>query len=310
MRTSASTLLVASLSLCLLAPNADCQLLASEPGAVSQPVDGTKLTLTYHRPRARGRTGVFGTTVRWGETWTPGANFATRLEVSKDVTIEGQPVPKGAYSVWFVVGRDRWEMLLDRDTVRFHTQPPKQRAGQVRFPVSREKRSFMETLTWWVPEMSATGMTLAMQWDTVYVPLHVKVPPSYTTAVTGDVARRIVGKYHLRMEPMEPPKDSTTATDREGEKPPSEVMFTIRHEAGTLRAVMDPPMFTTEPGYRDWMLLPRGGEWFRLGRMQDGELVEIMDFLSVQFQSGGAQMKGFEVRLPNDQLAGKGTRVP
>jgi len=309
MRSSASTFLVAPLSLCLLAPSADCQLLASEPGAVSQTVDGTKLTVTYHRPRARGRTGVFGTTVRWGETWTPGANLATRLEVSKDVTIEGQAVPKGAYSVWFVVGRDTWEMLLDRDTTRFHTQPPKRRDGQVRFSVTREKRPFMEALTWWIPEMSATGMTLAMQWDTVYVPVHIKVPASYTTAVPDSVARRIVGKYQLHFEPMpEPPRDSTSG--HEPEKPPTDVTFTVRHEGGALRAVMDPPMYKTEPGYAEWMLLPRGGEWYRLGRMQDGELVEIFDFFSVQFESGADRMKGFEIRLPNDKPIGKGKRVP
>lgn len=309
MRISASALLVAPLSLCLLAPSADCQLLASEPGAVSQTVDGTKVSVTYHRPRARGRTGVFGTIVRWGETWTPGANLATRLDVSKDVTIEGQSVPKGAYSVWFVVARDTWEMILDRDTTRFHTQPPKRGDGQVRFSVAREKRPFIEALTWWIPEVSATGMTLAMQWDTVYVPLHVKVPPSYTTAVADTVARRVVGKYHLHFEPMPgPPPDSTS--DHAPEKPPTDVTFTIRHDGGALRAVMDPPMYTTEPGYREWMLLPRGGEWFRLGRMQDGELVEIFDFFSVQFQSGGDRMKSFEVRLPNDTMIGKGTRLP
>ena len=310
MRTSASMFLLAPLSLCLLAPSADCQLLASEPGTVSQTVDGTKISIAYHRPRARGRSGVFGTTVKWGETWTPGANLATRLEVSKDVTIEGQQVPKGAYSVWFVVTRDTWEMLLDRDTTLFHTQPPKkQRDGQVRFPISREKRPFLETLTWWIPETSSTGMTLAMQWDTVYVPLHVKVPPSYKTAVADDVARRIVGKYQLHFEPMpEPPKDTTL--HEEPEKPPTDVLFTIRHEGGALRGVMDPPMYKTEPGYVEWMLLPRGGDYYRLGRMQDGELVEIFDFLSVQFESGGDRMKGFEVRLPNDQLAGKGRRVP
>jgi len=139
MRSVASILMLAPLALPAPAPNVECQLLASEPGTVSQTVDGTKVTVTYHRPRARGRTGLFGTRIRWGHTWTPGANMATRLDVSKDVTIEGRQVPKGAYSVWIVVTPGTWEMLLDRDTARFHTQPPKQGDAQVRFQVSREK---------------------------------------------------------------------------------------------------------------------------------------------------------------------------
>jgi hypothetical protein len=265
MRTIVSTLLLAPLALSAVAASADCQLMASEPATVSQTVDGTRVTVTYYRPRARGRTGLFGSTIKWGETWTPGANASTRLEVSKDVTIEGQRVPKGTYSVWIAVARDNWEMLLDRDTALFHTQAPKHRAGQVRFNVSREKKPFMEALTWWIPEMSPTGMTLAMQWDTVYVPLRIKVPPSYTR---------------------------TTDTEVE------------------LRAVMDPPMYSSEPGYSDWMLLPRGAGMFRLGRLQQGELVEVMDFLTAEFDSGGDRAAGFEVRLPNDNIVGKATRVP
>jgi hypothetical protein len=310
MRTIVSTLLLAPLALSAVAASADCQLMASEPATVSQTVDGTRVTVTYYRPRARGRTGLFGSTIKWGETWTPGANASTRLEVSKDVTIEGQRVPKGTYSVWIAVARDTWEMLLDRDTALFHTQAPKHRAGQVRFNVSREKKPFMEALTWWIPEMSPTGMTLAMQWDTVYVPLRIKVPPSYTRTTDTEVARRIVGKYRLRLEPMpELPKD-TTLHEPPGDKPPAEVTFTIRHDGGELRAVMDPPMYSSEPGYSDWMLLPRGAGMFRLGRLQQGELVEVMDFLTVEFDSGGDRAAGFEVRLPNDNIVGKATRVP
>lgn len=309
MRTFASSLTIVSLAVPLLAPAAECQLLASEPASVSQTADGTTITVTYHRPRARGRTGLFGTRIRWGDTWTPGANFATTLGVSKDVTIEGQQVPKGKYSVWIVVGRPNWEMVLDRDTMLFHTQAPKTRPGQIRFGIAREKKPFMEALTWWVPEVSATGMTLAMQWDTVYVPLRIKVPPSYATRVPADVARRIVGRYRMRLEPMrEPAMDSTVAGG--GESPAMEVTFTIRHEAAELRGVMDPPLFRTESGYTDWVLLPRNGGWFGLSRMDGGELVEVAPDQMVQFDPEGERAKSFEVRMTNDALLARGTRLP
>jgi hypothetical protein len=306
MRFFATTPMLATLALLSVAPRGHAQLLASEPATVSQTADGTKITVTYHRPRARGRTGVFGTTVHWDEIWTPGANAATTIAMTKDVTVEGQTVPKGKYSVWIVAARGDWEMLLESDTTLFHTQRPKTRPGQIRFTVKREKRPFLETLSWWFPEVASTGMTLAMQWDTVYVPLRIKVPPSYTTVVTPDVGRRVVGKYHLHFEPMPAPPD-TTSTE---EKPPTDVTFTIRQEGGELRAVMDPPMFKTEPGYTHWVLIPRKGGWYRLGRYDQNELVEIFDFFGVQFDATGDRAKGFEIRLPNDMLLGKGTRLP
>ena len=102
--------------------------------------------------------------------------------------------------------------MLDPDTVRFHTQRPQEHAGQVRIPLRRETKPFMETLTWWFPEVGSTGATLAMQWDTVYVPLRVGVPASYTRAVPADAARRLVGRYRLISEPMPAPPGGSDAS--------------------------------------------------------------------------------------------------
>jgi hypothetical protein len=284
----------------------NAQVMASERASVSQTIDGTTTTVKYSRPRARGRTGLIGTQVPWGEVWTPGANQATTLSVSKDVSLEGQPVPRGTYSVWIVVNRGPWEMVLDKDTTLFHTQRPKPRAGQIRFPVTREKRPFMEALTWWFPDFSASGGTLALQWDTVYVPVRLRVTPSYSTAVTPQVARRIVGVYQLSLESE--PVSTDTTLHRPIETNAREVTLTVRQQGNELRAVMDPPLYRTEEGYRDWIVLPTKGGWFKLGRINSGVLVEVFDYLQIQFDSAGDVAQGFEVRLPNDQLFGKGTR--
>ena len=179
--------------------------------------------------------------------------MATLLRVDKDVTLEGKSVPKGLYSVWIVVAKEKpWEMVRDKDTTLFHTRGPKPRAGQIRFTVKREKRPFLEVLTWWFPELSTGGATLAMQWDTVYVPLRMAVAPSYTTAVAADVAKRIVGVYHLHAEPMPAPPRPDSTISEPGEQPATDIKFTIRQQGTELRAVMDPPMFKTEEGYTDW----------------------------------------------------------
>jgi hypothetical protein len=311
MKLPGNVLALSAITSILWSSGAESQLLASEPASLTQTVDGTKIAVVYHRPIARGRTGLFGKQVHWGEVWTPGANVATTLAVSKDVMIDGTPVPKGKYSVWITVGRDDWEMLLDGDTTRFHTQRPGKRPGQIRFRVTREKRPFMETLTWWVPEVRGTSLTLAMQWDTVFVPLHIKVPPSFSTAVASDEARRVVGTYQLHFQPMPTPpggEDSTSKSEREA--PPTDVTLTIRHEGGELRAVMDPPMWKSEPGYKDWIFLPRKGGLYAMGRFDGGELIEVMDYFSVQFVPEGTRAEAFEIRLPNDILIGKGKRVP
>ena len=67
-------------------------------------------------------------------------------------------------------------------------------------------------------------------------------------------------------------------------------------------------MYRTEDGYADWILLPTKGGWFTMGRFHKGELIEIFDFFQIQFDSAGDVANGFEIRAPNDQLIGKGTR--
>jgi len=148
----------------------------SEAASVSQTVDGARITVTYSRPRARGRDSLFGRVVRWGLVWTPGANMATTLEVSKDVRLDGNPVPKGKYSVWMVV-RDggEWTFVLDPRAELFHTVHPDSTADQIRLPIRTEERPFIEVLTWWFPEVTPTGVTLALQWGTRYVPIVIEV---------------------------------------------------------------------------------------------------------------------------------------
>jgi Protein of unknown function (DUF2911) len=289
------------------ASTGEAQLRASERASVSQTVDGTVITVNYSRPMARGRTGLFGTRVYWGETWTPGANQATTVSVTKDVTIEGTPVPKGTYSVWIQVERGPWEMMLDRDTQLVHHQAPRQRPGQIRFPITREQRPFMEGLTWWFPEVQGITTTLAMQWDTVYVPLTIRVPLSYSTAVAPAVARRIAGVYQVHHEPEQVNQDTTLHQPVETIR--RDLRFTVRQQGTELRGVMDPPMYTTEEGWREWLLIPIGEGNFILGRVHHGVLVEVITRWVLEFDPAGDRARSFEVRTRADRLIGTGTRT-
>lgn len=302
MRNAARTL-AAVAALAFLATRSHAQLNASEPASVSQTVDGTRITVEYSRPRARGRTGLFGTQVPWGEVWTGGANQSTTIAISNDVTIDGHAVAKGKYSVWIVIAKGDWEMVLDADTTLFHTQGPKPRAGQVRWIVKKEHRPFLETLTWEFPAVSSTGMTLSMQWDTVAVSLAIKVPPSYTTAVAPDVASRLVGTYRWQWAPMPPPKDTTVTA----EPALSDFDLIVTYEKGELHALASPAMFGDE-NYARYLLIQKKGGWFAVGRLISGELAEIWDFEQLQFTPTKGGVTGFEVRMKDDMLIANGTR--
>ena len=288
---------------------------ASELASVSQTVDGTKLTVEYSRPRARGRTGIFGTTVKWGRTWTPGANAATTLAVSKDVVIEGVSVPKGKYSVWIKVVEGPWEVVLDRDSTRWHTQPPKAADSVLRIPVKRETRPFLDVLTWSFPEVGTDGTTLVMQWDTVAVPLHVTVGNPQSRATASDAARRVVGRYDLQWTKESGVRMADTTTRATGDTTkkwiPMRNTFTIRHEGGELRAVMDPPL-APMPGFTDWLVVPaKAPDAYWTGRLLNGQVMSIDRDMTLRFDVADGRARGFEIRSGSeDRLMAKATRLP
>jgi hypothetical protein len=113
------------------------QVRASERALIRQTVDGTELEVDYARPRTRGRAALFGGQVHWGEVWTPGANAATTLRVSRDVIVNGHELAAGRYSVWLIVREEGdWTVLFDTDTTRFHTQRPEPDSVPLRFDVT------------------------------------------------------------------------------------------------------------------------------------------------------------------------------
>ncbi len=293
------------------------QIRASERGQIWQTVDGTTLKIDYARPRARGRDTLFGGEVKWGEVWTPGANYATTLDVDRNVSINGHPVPKGKYSVWMTVRHpdSAWTVMFDTTAKLYHTERPKEQPWQIRFDVKPETRSpFLEALTWSIPEVRPDGMQLAMQWGTTYVPLNVVVEPSRPITLSSDLARRYLGTYDFKW--VEPEPDSTvkdsaaaghpdsTANDQ-GSPPPA--TFEIFYDKGSLWARWNPAPF---PGMETVLLVRKADDLFFPVIMKNGAIYDAMDDLSLEFTVARGRASGFEVRVENDELVATGARRP
>jgi hypothetical protein len=223
------------------------QVRASEQASVSQTVDGTVLTVEYYRPVLRGRV-PFGGVVRWGEKWTPGANWATTFEASKDVHLNGQALPKGKYSVWFIPReREPWTVILHREARRFHMQRPADSGEVMRVTVPPDSGPPTETLTWDFPTVRSDGAVLQFRWGARVLPLAVRVEPSKPRVLSAAERTRYVGTYRL---PPRGPRD-----------PAKERLLVITETADGIRGRFTPtftPEFDEEIG-----LLPTTDGRFR-----------------------------------------------
>lgn len=147
----------------------------SQSGAVRQEVANTAIEITYDRPVARGRD-LFGGIVPFGEIWNPGANDATAISFSRDVTVNGNPLPAGRYSLWAVPDPNRWTIVFNRQADVYHTPYPGEGDDALRLMASPRRGAHMETLAFYFAAVEKKDAELRLHWGETYVPLRITVP--------------------------------------------------------------------------------------------------------------------------------------
>jgi hypothetical protein len=148
----------------------------SQHGTVTQQVAGTHIKVVYNRPVARGRD-LFGALVPYDKVWCPGADYCTTIEVSTDVTIEGQKLPAGIYSLWAKPGATKWTLMVNRGQLVFHTSYQTVADQDIlAIEVTPRTGTHMETLAFYFPVVDGKHAELVLHWGTVVVPLGIDVP--------------------------------------------------------------------------------------------------------------------------------------
>ncbi len=246
---------------------ASAQIKMSEASVVSQTVDGTVISVSYSRPQLRGRPvgadGVF----HHEHMWTPGANWATTLEASRPITLNGHAVAAGKYSVWIEPGEKEWTFHLHSDPRLFHSSGPKPAEMKLTFKATPERSAEpVEVLTFDFPEVRQDGATLRFRWARVVVPFRIDVEPSRkAVAMTEQQAAPYLGTWAVRF------------FDETGRRMP-EMKMEMLLASGSLRGVVDGPQpFAME-------FLPEPDGTFLLGFLENGKVVEVENNTPIVFE--------------------------
>ena len=85
----------------------------SPKASVMQTVGFTDVTIDYSRPGVKGRT-IWGALVPYNKVWRAGANEATTINFSTDVTIEGKNLPAGKYGFFTIPNKDSWTLIFNK----------------------------------------------------------------------------------------------------------------------------------------------------------------------------------------------------
>lgn len=72
------------------------------------------LSVTYSSPSKRGRV-IFGELVPYDKVWRTGANKATVFVTTSDITVMGNALPTGSYSLWTIPRKDNWSVIWNKE---------------------------------------------------------------------------------------------------------------------------------------------------------------------------------------------------
>ncbi|MFD3293917.1 DUF2911 domain-containing protein [Aquirufa sp. KTFRIE-69F] len=160
---------------CLVSFGVLAQKAAPSPAAVaSQKVGNTEVMIKYAQPSVKGRL-VFGTKeakalVPYGEVWRTGANEATTIEISNDITVQGKTLAKGVYSLLSIPGETEWTIIFNKEAKMWGAYTYKEANDVLRVKARVSEHAHTEQF--------AIGITAAGQvtldWDKSSVSFYLK----------------------------------------------------------------------------------------------------------------------------------------
>jgi hypothetical protein len=94
--------------------------------------------IVYSQPRKNGRT-IFGELVPFGKVWRTGANEATEITVTRDISIHGTLLRAGTYSLFTIPNKDKWTFIINSELGLWGSYNYNQKLDVFRFDVPVQK---------------------------------------------------------------------------------------------------------------------------------------------------------------------------
>ena len=105
-------LALAVIALPVWAERADDANRKSKNGKTEGEIAGAEITIEYGRPNVKERK-IWGGLVPYGQVWRTGADEASTISFSTDVTVQGEKLAAGTYGLFTIPGEDEWTFIFN-----------------------------------------------------------------------------------------------------------------------------------------------------------------------------------------------------
>jgi hypothetical protein len=124
-----------------------------------------KINLVYSRPDVKGRK-IFGGMEPYGAVWRTGANSATVIKFTDDVSMEGNKIPAGEYGLFSIPDQNEWTIIISKKPKQWGSYSYKETDDLLRFKVKTEHLSALtETMTLAFSNITTATCDLKMMWE-------------------------------------------------------------------------------------------------------------------------------------------------
>lgn len=146
----------------------------------------TVVTFDFSRPGVKGRT-IWGDLVPYGFTpgnkyskekpfpWRAGANEKTTIVVSSDVTVDGEPLPAGKYSIHMIPSEKDWIVIFNTNSEGWGSYDYDEALDALRLTVTPVEAAFEEWMRFGFDDLAGTSAVASLRWEKLKIPFTIAV---------------------------------------------------------------------------------------------------------------------------------------
>jgi hypothetical protein len=119
--------------------------------------------------------------VPFDKVWRTGANEATTITFSDDVTVEGQKLAKGTYSLHTIPGQTQWGVIFNSVADQWGSYSYDAAKDVLRVNVTPQAAPHAEWMMFEVPEMTTDTAKVVLRWEKIAVPFTINTDSTART---------------------------------------------------------------------------------------------------------------------------------
>ncbi|MCX6299710.1 MAG: DUF2911 domain-containing protein, partial [Bacteroidetes bacterium] len=160
---------------------------------ITQDFGSGKIELTYSRPNIKERSllKVNSDLAPLDKLWRLGANAATKIKFTDNVTMGGKLLDTGSYVIYAIPGKEYWDIILNKGLTNWGTDGYKESEDVVHIKVKSQKINIpVETFTMIFGEILPESCNLTILWGNtaVIVPISTNIRTRLRAQIEKDLS--------------------------------------------------------------------------------------------------------------------------